>query len=331
MGGMPLHTQPFAGDPNGNSEQRAEFETSRLNFLALIFCLMVGTAGLPHLLTRYYTAPTVAQARKSVAWSLVFIALLYLSAPALAVLVKYEVMAHLVGQPFDNLPAWIHQWARDPSLLTVADVNGDKILQFAELRMGADLVMLATPEIGGLPFVVSVLVAAGGLAAALSTADGLLLTIGNALAHDVYFEGDGNKAKSMRRVMWSKFALLVVALIAAYAAAQRPGGILYLVSASFSLAGAAFVPVMVLGIFWRGTTHAGAVGGMLAGLGVTVYYMVVNLPAVRAAYQLSGDGLWWGIQPVSAGVFGVAAGLCVAFLVSTFTQHQQRTLPEPRY
>jgi cation/acetate symporter len=88
---------------------------------------------------------------------------------------------------------------------------------------------------------------------------------------------------------------------------------------------------MVLGIFWRGTTHAGAVGGMLAGLGVTVYYMVVNLPAVRAAYQLSGDGLWWGIQPVSAGVFGVAAGLCVAFLVSTFTQHQQRTLPEPRY
>jgi cation/acetate symporter len=331
MGGMPLHTQPFAGDPNGDSEQRAEFETSRLNFLALIFCLMVGTAGLPHLLTRYYTAPTVAQARKSVAWSLVFIALLYLSAPALAVLVKYEVMAHLVGQPFDKLPAWIHQWARDPSLLTVADVNGDKVLQFSELRMGADLVMLATPEIGGLPFVVSVLVAAGGLAAALSTADGLLLTIGNALAHDVYFEGDGNKAKSMRRVMWSKFALLVVALIAAYAAAQRPGGILYLVSASFSLAGAAFVPVMVLGIFWRGTTHAGAVGGMLTGLGVTVYYMVVNLPAVRTAYQLSGDGLWWGIQPVSAGVFGVAAGLCVAFLVSTFTQHQQRTLPEPRY
>jgi cation/acetate symporter len=320
LGGMPTHSTPFAGDPSGSAEQKEEFQTSRLNFLALMFCLMVGTAGLPHLLTRFYTTPTVAEARSSVAWSLFFIALLYLSAPALAMLVKYEVMAHLVGQPFDSLPAWVAQWARDPSLLTVADVNGDHILQFAELKIGADLVMLATPEIGGLPYVVSVLVAAGGLAAALSTADGLLLTIGNAVAHDVYFAGDGDKAQAMRRVMWSKFALLVVALIAAYAAAQRPAGILYLVSASFSLAGAAFVPVMVLGIFWKGATRAGAVGGMLAGLGVTVYYMAINLPAVRSAFGLVGDGLWWGIQPVSAGVFGVAAGLAIAVLGSLLTR-----------
>ncbi len=323
LGGMPPHTTPFAGDPSGTPEQVQEFETSRLNFLALMFCLMVGTAGLPHLLTRYYTTPTVAEARSSVAWSLVFIALLYLSAPALAVLVKYEVMAHLVGQPFDSLPAWVAQWARDASLLTVSDVNGDRILQFAELKMGADLIMLATPEIGGLPYVVSVLVAAGGLAAALSTADGLLLTIGNAMAHDVYFEGNGNKVQAMRRVMWSKFALLVVALIASYVAAQRPAGILYLVSASFSLAGAAFVPVMVLGIFWKGTTRAGAVAGMLTGLGLTVYYMVINLPAVRVLMGLAGEGLWWGIQPVSAGVFGVAAGLVSAVVVSCFTR------PEP--
>ncbi|QTN28849.1 VC_2705 family sodium/solute symporter [Rhodoferax sp. AJA081-3] len=323
LGGMPPHTTPFAGDPSGTPEQVQEFETSRLNFLALMFCLMVGTAGLPHLLTRYYTTPTVAEARSSVAWSLVFIALLYLSAPALAVLVKYEVMAHLVGQPFDSLPAWVAQWARDASLLTVSDVNGDHILQFAELKMGADLIMLASPEIGGLPYVVSVLVAAGGLAAALSTADGLLLTIGNAMAHDVYFEGNGNKVQAMRRVMWSKFALLVVALIASYVAAQRPAGILYLVSASFSLAGAAFVPAMVLGIFWKGTTRAGAVAGMLTGLGLTVYYMVINLPAVRAVVGLTGEGLWWGIQPVSAGVFGVAAGLVAAVVVSWFTR------PEP--
>jgi cation/acetate symporter len=320
LGGMPMHSTPFAGDRSGSAEQKDEFQTSRLNFLALMFCLMVGTTGLPHLLTRFYTTPTVAEARNSVAWSLFFIALLYLSAPALAMLVKYEVMAHLVGQPFDSLPAWVAQWARDPSLLTVADVNGDHILQFAELKIGADLVMLATPEIGGLPYVVSVLVAAGGLAAALSTADGLLLTIGNAVAHDVYFAGDGDKAQAMRRVMWSKFALLVVALIAAYAAAQRPAGILYLVSASFSLAGAAFVPVMVLGIFWKGATRAGAVGGMLAGLGVTVYYMAINLPAVRSAFGLVGDGLWWGIQPVSAGVFGVAAGLAIAVLGSLLTR-----------
>ena len=323
LGGMPTHATPFAGDPSGSPEQQELFQTSRLNFLALMFCLMVGTAGLPHLLTRFYTTPTVAEARSAVAWSLFFIALLYVSAPALAVLVKYEVMAHLVGQPFDSLPSWVAQWARDPSLLTVSDVNGDHILQFAELKIGADLVMLATPEIGGLPYVVSVLVAAGGLAAALSTADGLLLTIGNAMAHDVYFDGDDDKAQAMRRVMWSKFALLVVALIAAYVAAQRPAGILYLVSASFSLAGAAFVPVMVLGIFWKGTTRAGAVAGMLTGLGVTIYYMAINLPAVRATLGLAGDGLWWGIQPVSAGVFGVAAGFVIAAVLSLVTR------PEP--
>ena len=316
LGGMPSHSKPFAGNAQGSEQEQAEFQSSRLNFMALVFCLMVGTVGLPHLLTRFYTTPSVAEARSSVAWSLFFIALLYLSAPALAVLVKYEVMAHLVGQNIDQLPTWVAQWARDPSLLSVRDINGDRILQFAELRMGPDLVMLASAEIGGLPYVFSMLVAAGGLAAALSTADGLLLTIGNALAHDVYFDGDSNKAQAMRRVMLSKFALLMVALIAAYVAAQRPAGILYLVSASFSLAGAAFVPAMVLGIFWRRTTQAGAVSGMLAGLGVTIYYMVINVPWVRSFFGMVDSGLWWGIQPVSAGVFGVSAGVAVIVLVS---------------
>lgn len=301
LAGMPLHATPFSGDPQGSAADREEYTNSRLNFLALMFCLMVGTAGLPHVLTRFYTTANVAETRRSVAWSMFFIALLYLSAPALAVLVKYEVMAHLVGLPFSELPNWMVQWARDPSLLTVSDVNGDRILQFAELNLGADLVMLATPEIGGLPYVISVLVAAGGLAAALSTADGLLLTIGNAMAHDVYFGGEGNKAQAMRRVMWSKFALLVVALIAAYAAATRPAGILFLVSASFSMAASAFVPSMVLGIFWKGMTRVGAVCAMLTGLGVTLYYMTVNQPSVRQALGLVGNGLWFGIQPVSAG------------------------------
>ena len=326
LGGMPQHTQPFAGNPEGTAQEQHAFEVSRRNFLALVFCLMVGTAGLPHLLTRFYTTPSVAEARTSVAWSLFFIALLYLSAPALAVLVKHEILSQLVGQNFDTLPVWMAQWAKvDPGLLSVSDVNGDHILQFAELKLGADIVMLATPELGGLPYVVSGLVAAGGLAAALSTADGLLLTIGNALAHDLYYKGENDRASSMRRVMLSKFALLLVALAAAYVAAQRPADILYLVSASFSLAGAAFVPVMVLGIFWRRTSHAGAVGGMLAGLGVTVYYMVANLASVRAALGLQGSGLWFEIQPVSAGVFGVPAGLAVAVCLSLLG----RPLPTP--
>jgi cation/acetate symporter len=324
LGGMPPHARPFAGDPGGSDAEQALFNSSRANFLALMFCLMVGTAGLPHLLTRYFTAPNVAQARASVAWSLFFIALLYLAAPALAVLVKYEIMAHLVGQPMDSLPAWIAQWARDPSLLSVADVNGDAILQFSELKVGPDLVMLASPEIGGLPAIFSILVAAGGLAAALSTADGLLLTIGNALAHDLVFEGEGNKAKAMRPVMWSKFALLVVALLAAYAAAQRPAGILYLVAASFSLAAAGLVPAMVLGIFWHGTTRVGAVGGMLTGLGVTLYYMAIHLPALQGLVPAWGGTLWWGIQPVSAGVFGVPAGIAATVILSLLTRVGRR-------
>jgi cation/acetate symporter len=322
LAGMPPHSTAFSGDPNGTPGEVNTYNNSRANFIALVFCLMVGTAGLPHLLTRFYTTPTVAEARSSVAWSLVFIALLYLSAPALAVLVKYEVMTHLVGQPFDGLPRWMAQWSRDSTLLSYSDVNGDGILQLAELKIGADLIMLASPEIGGLPYVVSVLVAAGGLAAALSTADGLLLTIGNAMSHDVYFEGQGDKAHAMRRVMWSKFALLVVALVAAYVAAQRPAGILYLVSASFSLAGAAFVPAMVLGIFWKQTSRAGAVAGMLTGLLVSSYYLAINQPGIRSYLKLAGDGLWFGIQPISAGVFGVGSGFAVTILVSLLVQQR---------
>ncbi len=326
LAGMPRHTPPFAGDPEGSADEQNLFATSRRNFLALMFCLMVGTAGLPHVLTRFYTTRTVKETRHSVTWSLIFIAVLYLAAPALAVLVKFEIMSQLVGQNFDALPSWIAQWSRlDPALISVSDVNGDHILQFAELHLGADIVMLATPEIGGLPYVISGLVAAGGLAAALSTADGLLLTIGNALAHDLFYRGESDRAGAVRRVMLSKFALLLVALIAAYVAAQRPADILFLVSASFSLAGASFVPVMVLGIFWRGVTRIAAVAGMVSGLGVTLYYMVINMASVRLALGLKGSGLWLDIEPISAGVFGVVTGFVVTLLVSFLTRTPNRS------
>ena len=313
--------QAFAGDPEGSAAERASYESSRRNVLALMFCLMVGTMGLPHLLTRFYTTPSVAESRASVAWSLLFMAVLYVSAPALAVLVKYEVLTQLVGQHFDALPGWLAQWSRlDPSLVSVQDVNRDGILQFAELRLGADIVMLATPELGGLPYVVSGLVAAGGLAAALSTADGLLLTIGNAIARDIYQREWARDSSPGRLVILSKFVLLTSALAAAYVAAQKPGEILSLVAAAFSLAAAAFVPAMVLGIFTRSVNSAGAIAGMLSGLGVTVYYMVSQLPAFRAAFGLSAaHDLWFGIQPISAGIFGVPCGFLVTWLVSWLT------------
>ncbi|QXL85446.1 VC_2705 family sodium/solute symporter [Comamonas sp. NLF-1-9] len=323
LGGLPRHSLPFAADPQGDEIQQAQYEISRRNFMALLFCLMLGTAGMPHLLMRYYTVPTVAGARASVAWSLLFIALLYLSVPALAALVKFEVMTHLVGSRFDELPAWIAQWARvDASLLSVQDMNGDGIVQFGEVRLGADLLVLATPEIGGLPYVISGLVAAGGLAAALSTADGLLLTISNALVRDLYFQSTGHKASPEQRVILTKFTLLTVALAAAFVAALKPSEILPLVSASFSIAAATFVPAMVLGIYWRHTTRQGAVAGMLVGLAVTVYYLVLHNNALRGLLPqaILVPGLWWGIDPISAGVFGAPMGLIATWAVSLLTR-----------
>jgi cation/acetate symporter len=322
LGGLPRHGLPFAGDPKGTPAEREAFDLSRRNFLALMFCLMVGTAGLPHLLTRYYTTPTVAETRSSVAWSIFFIALVYLSAPAMAVLVKYEVMNNLVGSSFDALPRWIAQWAKvDPSLISVADVNGDRILQWGEIRLGADMIMLATPELGGLPYVISGLVAAGGLAAALSTADGLLLTISNAMVRDIYSHEVNTRITAEQRVILSKFALMAVALVAAFVATFKPAEILPLVSASFSLAASAFVPAMVLGIFWPRANRRGAVAGMLAGLGVTVYYITINAPPFRAFFGMPpGQVLWFGIQPVSAGVFGVPVGFAVMAMASLLTR-----------
>jgi cation/acetate symporter len=321
LGGMPRHATQFAGDPNGDAKAKETFDNSRRNFLALIFCLMVGTAALPHILMRYYTTPSVKQARDSVTWSLFFIFLLYFTAPALAVLVKYEVFNVLVGTPFDKLPAWISSWARvDPALLSVVDLNKDNILQLGEISIGGDIVVLATPEIGGLPYVVSGLVAAGGLAAALSTADGLLLTIANALSHDLYYKMIDPNASTARRVTLSKALLLIVALAAAYVAAQKPADILFLVSAAFSFAAAAFFPALVLGIFWKRATGIAASLGMVMGLGITAYYMVMTHPWLRGVFGVTSPvELWFGILPISAGVFGVPLGFAVIILVSLVT------------
>ena len=330
LAGMPRHAAQFAADPNGDEKAKETFNTSRLNFLALVFCLMVGTAALPHILMRYYTTPSVKEARSSVTWSLFFIFLLYFTAPALAVLVKYEIFTVLVGTPFDKLPAWVGQWAAvDATLLSVTDVNKDGILQLGEMRIGGDIVVLATPEIGGLPYVISGMVAAGGLAAALSTADGLLLTIANALSHDLYFKMIDPNASTARRVTISKALLLVVALAAAYVAAQKPADILFLVSAAFSFAAAAFFPALVLGIFWKRATKWGAVVGMIGGLGVTFYYMVTTQAWLRGVFGVTSPvELWYGILPISAGVFGVPLGFALIIIVSLLTPAPRREIQE---
>ena len=322
------HGEAFAG-----KDEHAR-DVARRNFLALVFCLMVGTAALPHILMRYYTTPSVREARNSVTWSLFFIFLLYFTAPALAVLVKYVMYSEVVGSAFAELPRWVQSWGRvDPALMSITDVNLDGIVQLAEITIGGDIVVLATPEIAGLPYVISGLVAAGGLAAALSTADGLLLTIANALSHDLYYKMIDPNAPAARRVMLSKMLLLVVALLAAMVAAQKPADILFLVSAAFSLAAAGFFPALVLGIFWKRTTGIAATLGMLAGLGVTFYYMTLNQPWLREFFHgipqaMPVNTLWWEIQPISAGVFGVPLGFLVIVVVSLLTPPPSREVQD---
>jgi len=298
------HGEAFFGQ---NAEER---DNARLNFLALTFCLMVGTAALPHVLIRYYTTPSVREARESVFWSLFFIFLLYFTAPAYAVFAKYEVYSNLIGTAIAELPSWVASWAK-VGLVAVEDINRDGILQLAELTLSPDVIVLATPEIAGLPYVVAGLVAAGGLAAALSTADGLLLTIANALSHDVYYQMINPNASSSRRIALAKALLLLVALAAAWVASLRPDTILSMVAWAFSIAGACFFPALVLGIFWKRATHQGAIAGMLIGMGLTLFYLI--------GVKFFAMPKWFAISDVSAGIFGIPAGFFAIVMVSLLT------------
>ena len=186
-----------------------------------------------------------------------------------------------------------------------------------------------TPEIAGLPYVVSGLVAAGGLAAALSTADGLLLTIANALSHDVYYKMIDPSATTARRVTVSKVLLLVVALIAAYVTSLKPGNILFLVGAAFSLAASSFFPALVLGVFWKRANRTGAVAGMLVGLGVCFYYMSTTYPFLRDLFGVTkpiAEYMWFGMNPISAGVFGLPLGMLTIIVVSLLTPAPSREI-----
>jgi cation/acetate symporter len=200
-------------------------------------------------------------------------------------------------------------------LVSITDLNHDGIVQLGEIVIDGDIIVLATPEIGGLPYVISGLIAAGGLAAALSTADGLLLTISNALSHDIYYKTIDPGASTQKRVTVSKLLLLVVALVAAYAASLKPGNILSVVGAAFSLAASALFPALVLGVFWKRANQQGAIAGMLAGATLCMYYMLHTNPA------LGGSPLnqWFQIAPHSAGIFAVPLGFLVIICVSLVT------------
>jgi cation/acetate symporter len=284
--------------------------TGMWNFLALTFCLMVGTAGLPHILTRYYTTPSVRQARTSVAWSLFFIFMLYFTAPAYAAFARFTIYAKLVGSKVSELPRWVTLW-QPAGLFEVVDKNGDGIVQWADFVVkSTDFVVLSMPEIAGLPFVITGLVMAGGLAAALSTADGLLLTIANAISHDLYYNVIDHTASLAKRLTITKVLLIVTALISAWVATFRVAIIVELVAWAFSLAGASFFPALVMGIWWKRANKAGAVAGMAAGLLVTAYYMIGS-----RFYGVS----WFGTTTIASAIFGLPVGFLVIWIVSLLT------------
>jgi cation/acetate symporter len=306
-----------------------------LNFFALILCLMVGTASLPHILMRYFTTPSVREARVSCAWSLFFIFLLYFTAPAYAAFAKLEVFQNVIGQSLDALPGWIYTYGK-LGLVKVCGVNADTLeavrqacagvegntglLRFPDLSINTDVIVIATPEIAGLPYVIAGLVAAGGLAAALSTADGLLLAIANALSHDVYYKMVDPAASTKKRLIVARVLLLVVAVLAAWLASTKPADILSMVAWAFSLAAAGNFPALVLGVWSKRVNAQGAIAGIIVGFGVCLAYLI----GTQYGFDFqkgTGDewALWFGIKNISAAIFGLPLGVATMFLVSWMT------------
>jgi cation/acetate symporter len=250
----------------------AEGGMAAWKFISLAICMMVGTASLPHILMRYFTTPSVKSARRSVAWSLFFIFLLYFSAPALATLAKISILdpnlaTGIIGKSITDVQAigWVKEWIAVKQAY-IADFNGDGILQLNEWFMRGDVIVLATPEMGGLPYVISGLVAAGGMAAAMSTADGLILAISNALSHDVYYKIVDPKADVAKRLIVARILLVVTGAFGAYIASMRLTGILGSVAWAFDFAMSGLFFPLVLGVWWKRATRQGAVAGMLLGL-----------------------------------------------------------------
>ncbi len=283
-------------------------------FVALAACMMLGTASLPHILMRYFTTPSVRDARTSVAWSLFFIFLLYFTAPALATFTKLQVLdpnlaTSVIGKSLADVNAltWVQKWA-SVGFLRVVDANGDGIVQINEFFMRGDIVVLATPEIAGLPYVISGLVAAGGMAAAMSTADGLLLAIANALSHDLYYKMINPKADTKRRLIVARVLLVVIGAAGAVVASFRLTDILGAVAWAFDFAMSGLFFPLVLGVWWKRANREGAIAGMAIGLGAGSWYL----------YMVKWGGMtpWIGIDDLRFGIVGAGASLIAMVAVS---------------
>ena len=300
---------------------------STLDVFFITAALMVGTAGLPHVIVRFYTVPRVRDARMSVGWALVFIALLYTTAPAVAVFARTNLLGSVSGTPYAEVPEWFSNWEAT-GLLAFDDVNGDGLIQFVgpastltnELTVDQDIMVLANPEIAGLPDWVVGLVAAGGLAAALSTAAGLLLVVSSAVSHDLLKGAFKPDITEKQELVAARLAAGAAVLVAGYLGVNPPGFVAQVVAFAFGLAAASFFPAIILGIFSKRTTGEGAVLGMIAGITTTAAY-IVYFKLVRPELN-TADHWWFGISPEGIGTVGMLVNFSVTLLVSRLT-------PEP--
>jgi len=291
---------------------------AKWKFFTLVLCMMAGTASLPHVLMRYFTTASVKAARQSVGWSLIFICLLYLTAPALATFTKLSLLdpnlaTGIIGKSIADAQSldWVQKWS-DVGFLKLIDGNGDGLLQINEFFMKGDIVVLATPEIAGLPYVISGLVAAGGLAAAMSTADGLLLAIANALSHDLYYKIIDPKADTKTRLVVARILLLGVGAAGAFVASQGLTGILGAVAWAFCFANSGLFFPLVLGVWWKRANRAGAIAGMIGGFGAGAWYLYM--------VQFGGMTPWAGIDGLRFGMIGMPISLILMVVVSLATE-----------
>ena len=297
---------------------------SMLDVFFITAALMVGTAGLPHVIIRFYTVPRVRDARISVGWALVFIALLYTTAPAVAVFARTNLINSVADTPYTEMPEWFTNWEAT-GLLEFDDANGDGRVQFVgpdspmtnELTVDRDIMVLANPEIANLPAWVVGLVAAGGLAAALSTAAGLLLVVSSAVSHDLLKRAFLPTITEKGELLTARISAAVAVVIAGYFGINPPGFVAQVVAFAFGLAASSFFPVIILGIFSKRTTREGAILGMISGVTLTAAYIVY----FRLIHpELDNAANWWfGISPEGIGTVGMLVNFAVTLTVSRFT------------
>jgi cation/acetate symporter len=292
-----------------------------------IFCitaaLMVGTAGLPHVIVRFFTVPKVKDARKSAGYALVFIAILYTTAPALAAFGIYNMINSASNKEIATLPAWVNNWSKT-GLIKVEDKNGDGKVQYVkdqaanELTIDKDIMVLANPEIAGLPNWVVALVAAGGLAAALSTAAGLLLVISTAISHDLLKKAIAPNISEKNELMAARLAAVAAVTVAGYFGINPPGFVAQVVAFAFGLAAASFFPAIIMGIFSKRMNGPGAISGMIVGLLFTIGYIVYFKFIVDPAYNVA-ENWFLGISPEGIGTIGMIINFVVSYVVSSLT------------